>query len=228
MVGGFLDPSVPRSAGVAPQEGRAAHGPRHPALPIPLRLVRGFDRLLYCALLVFCVSFVLVISSWGLICCMVISPFRTRPLSVRLFAPLFFLSVWLVRRRRFFFFVFFCFFRCWGNTNPLVVCVSPCVSSSWPRTTSSTRSSWSTRSSRQRTRTCFLCVCVIGGWQRLCPHCVCFFRRSRWFCVLSVVVGLFPLFLCLFLPGLQMVCVCLVFSGASLHMFLLDLSWFCF
>ena len=89
MVGGFLDPSVPRSPGVAPQEGRAAHGPRHPALPIPLRLVRGFDRLLYCALLVFCVSFVLVISSWGLICCMVISPFRTRPLSVRVFAPLF-------------------------------------------------------------------------------------------------------------------------------------------
>ena len=100
VVGGIL-PRYHGFSGVAPREGRAVHRPRHLALHIPLRLVKGFDRLPYCVLLVFCLSFVLVISSWGLICCMVTSPFKARPLSGRVFAPLFF-SVRLVRRRRFF------------------------------------------------------------------------------------------------------------------------------
>ena len=106
---GSLGTTVPWGGSSRGQEGRAVHGPRHPALHIPLRLVRGFDRLLCCALLVFCVcvSFVLVISSWGLICCMVISPFRTRPLSVRVFAPL--LSLCLVGSPSTFFFFFFRF-----------------------------------------------------------------------------------------------------------------------
>ena len=34
--GGSSDPSVPRSPGVTLQEGRAAHGPLHPAVNIPL------------------------------------------------------------------------------------------------------------------------------------------------------------------------------------------------
>ena len=37
VAGGSLEPSVPRS----PQERRAAHGPRHPAMNIPLGLCRG-------------------------------------------------------------------------------------------------------------------------------------------------------------------------------------------
>ena len=36
-VGGYLYPSVLRSPGATPQKGRAAHGPRHPAVIIPLR-----------------------------------------------------------------------------------------------------------------------------------------------------------------------------------------------
>ena len=38
VVGGSADPSVPRSLGAAPQEGRAASGPQHPAVTIPQRL----------------------------------------------------------------------------------------------------------------------------------------------------------------------------------------------
>ena len=53
VVGGFLDPSVPRSPGVAPRKGEAAHGPRHLALHIALRFVRVCDRLPHCVLLVF-------------------------------------------------------------------------------------------------------------------------------------------------------------------------------
>ena len=59
MVGGSSDPSVPRSSGVSLQKGRAAHGPRHPALTNPLRPflflfgpVFGFR-----TVSVFCVSF---------------------------------------------------------------------------------------------------------------------------------------------------------------------------
>ena len=37
-MGGSSDPSVLRSPGATPQKGRAAHGPRHPAVIIPLRL----------------------------------------------------------------------------------------------------------------------------------------------------------------------------------------------
>ena len=57
--GGFLDPSVPRSPGASPQESRAAHGPRHPAVTIPPRLCLNGDRsLVRCfrdICLVFCV-----------------------------------------------------------------------------------------------------------------------------------------------------------------------------
>ena len=38
MVGGSSDPAVPRSPGVTLQEGRAAHGPLHPAVTSPPRL----------------------------------------------------------------------------------------------------------------------------------------------------------------------------------------------
>ena len=38
---GSSDPSVPRSPRVSPKRGRAAHGPRHPAMNVPLGLCRG-------------------------------------------------------------------------------------------------------------------------------------------------------------------------------------------
>ena len=38
-------PSVPRSPAVSPQKGRAAHGPRHLAMSIPLGLCRGLCQL---------------------------------------------------------------------------------------------------------------------------------------------------------------------------------------
>ena len=38
VVGGSSDPWVLRSPGATPQKGRAAHGPRRPAVIIPLRL----------------------------------------------------------------------------------------------------------------------------------------------------------------------------------------------
>ena len=42
VVGGYLYPSVLRSPGVTPQKCRAAHGPRHPAVTNPLRLLSDF------------------------------------------------------------------------------------------------------------------------------------------------------------------------------------------
>ena len=123
--------------------------------------------------------------------CVVISPFS----QLECLRPSFSLFCWFAVG------VFFFSLRCWGNTkfNPLVVCVSPCVSSSWPRTMFC--SSWSTRSSRQRPR---LFSCVFGGWQRVSrSFCFFFFSTFELVSVFSVVVGLFPLLLCLFLTGLH-------------------------
>ena len=97
MVGGFSDPSVPRSPGASPQESRAAHGPRHPAVSIPPRLCRV------------CVCFFVRFSGMDVRCsvCFFVSgagimllglvPFRTRPLLAKMFVVLSFsLVVWLV------------------------------------------------------------------------------------------------------------------------------------
>ena len=75
--GGSSDPSVPRSPGVTLQEGRAAHGPLHPAVTSPPRLcwfcvwfLLGFSGM---HVGVFCV--VLLVSGVGMLFGLV--PFRT-------------------------------------------------------------------------------------------------------------------------------------------------------
>ena len=102
-------------------------------------------------------------------------PFRTSPLFALVFVVLSFFSFcWDVRRRRF----YLCFpfsLRCWGNPNPFRVWVSPCVSSSWPRSPSSIRTPCTAPTSRfpprlvfffsrRRSRGCFsgvvLAVCL--------------------------------------------------------------------
>ena len=40
--GGSLEPSVFPSPQLTPQDGKAAHGPRHPAMNIPLRFCRDY------------------------------------------------------------------------------------------------------------------------------------------------------------------------------------------
>ena len=77
--GGYLYPSVPRSPGVSPQKGRAAHGPLHPAVNKSLEIVLGF--VWFCirslVLVKVCCS---VFLSQGLEQCIGFWPFRTRPL----------------------------------------------------------------------------------------------------------------------------------------------------
>ena len=172
-MGGYLYPSVLRSTGVTPQKCRAAHGPRHPAVTIPLRLyligewsfVRGFRD----SCLVFCVV-VLVLGVemlFGLV------PFRTCPrVRVGVCCPLFLLFCYGdVRRRRFS--LCLCLSLSLslsgaGETQtPFGVWVSPCDSSSWTRSAMTTRSSCSAPLTRSGSRTCFFVVVVRwfgGGW----------------------------------------------------------------
>ena len=87
--------------------------------------------------------------------CLVIQPFKTRPVSVFCLGPS--LSFCLVCSPATFFSLFLFFFfsllslRRWGNPNPKI---SPCDSSSCARTSTSTRSSSSAHTSRSSSRTC--------------------------------------------------------------------------
>ena len=119
--------------------------------------------------------------SLELVCCLFWCPLRPDPCMPRCWLSLLsFFCVRYVRRRRFF--SFSLSHRCWGNPNPFGVWDSPCVSPTWPRTTSSTRTPCSTSSPRFRSRSCFFFVAaVVGrwygcGWWR----CVCF-RLVGWF-----------------------------------------------
>ena len=165
--GGSSDPSVPPSPKVTLQEGRAAHGPLHPAVTSPPRLCW------------FCVWFLLGFSgmdvgysvwfSWslGLECCLACRMFVV-PLSLYIYF-LISLSLSLV------FGIFvgavfhsFSSLRCWGNLTPFGVWVSPCVSSSWPRSPSWIRTPSSASTPRSGSRTFFFAVAVVrwygGGW----------------------------------------------------------------
>ena len=115
MVGGSLDPSVPRSAGVTLQEGRAAHGPLHPAVTSPPKLCW------------FCVWFLLGFSgmdvgysvwfSWSLgLECLVYRPLGPDPCMPRyMLSPLSLLcSVFSSAPFR----SLSLSLRCWGNPNP--------------------------------------------------------------------------------------------------------------
>ena len=154
--GGFRTPRYHGPLGCLLRKRRAAHGPRHPAVIIPLRLcllgVRFFVRCFLGICMVSCVG-VLV---FGVELLFGLVPFKTCPLfafGVR--SPLFFLSsCWDVCRRRFF--LFFSLSGAGETQTPCGVWDSPCVSSTWPRTTSSTRTPCSTSSPRFRSRSCFV------------------------------------------------------------------------
>ena len=106
--------------------------------------------------------------SLGSKCCLVWCPLRPAPYSdcCSLSFFFFFFGCWDVRRRRFCFFSFFLSLslRCWGNTNPCGVCVSPSVSSSWTRTPTSTRTSSSSPSPRLRPAPFFFSPSLVCWW----------------------------------------------------------------
>ena len=138
-VGGYLYPSVLRSPGATPQECRAAHGPRHPAVIIPLRLCMlgvcfvcmVFPGYLY----VFCVSF--MVFGVGMLSGLV--PFRTSPLFALVLVSSPFFLLLGCSSAPFASLSLSLSLRCWGNPNPFLVWVSPCVSSTWTRTAPPTR-----------------------------------------------------------------------------------------
>ena len=117
-MGGSSDPSVLRSPGATPQKGRAAHGPRHPAVIIPLRLCLLDVCLLLGVSWVFVWLLVWVSWSSGLKCCLVWCPLRSAPCLLDVCVPSFFLLLFgtfaddvLVS--------FFLSLRRWGNPNPV-------------------------------------------------------------------------------------------------------------
>ena len=189
VVGGSSDPLLLRSPGVSPQKGKVAHGPRHPSVTIRLSLcligvwflpVRCFR---HTCLVRVCGIF----WSLGLECCLVWCPLRPDPCQPRcLLSPLALslVCVGYFRRRRS---LSFSFSQVLGKPKFWGVWDSPCVSPTWPRTTSSTRTPCSTSSPRFRLRTWFfspssfadlvvvglglLGLCLFGG----CSGCGCFF-----------------------------------------------------
>ena len=150
--------------------------------------------------MVFCVVFFLVLGVdmlFGLV------PFKTCPLFALMFVSPLFLCLFGLFADDVFSLSFS--LRCWGNPNPFRVWVSPCVSSSWPRSPSSIRTSSPTPTPRFRTRSC------VFSFSR---------RRSRW-----VVVGVWFLGWGLGSVGVfGLVCwsvlVARLFALAFLHLFL--------
>ena len=103
--------------------------------------------------------------------------------------------------------------RRWGNANPSAVCVSPCVSSSWPQTCSAARTSSPPPASRNCSSTYFFCLwgfwlCFLKrdrsgltGHHTLRP-CTCFFVRVSFCCcaalLLPPVLAVRPFSSCVF------------------------------
>ena len=63
--GGSSEPSVFRSPKMIPQDGRAAHGPRHSAMNNPLRPCRGYVSLLVAPLGWVCALLLRFCGLWG-------------------------------------------------------------------------------------------------------------------------------------------------------------------
>ena len=175
MVGGSSDPSVPWSPGVTLQEkaGRPM-GPSTLRCESPMGcccgFCRGFCFWLFRSLSVLCAAVVISQGSVFIFCSF--EPFTTRPVSVFYLLVLFFsclvlsstpclsLSLCLSLSGA-------------GETQTFLVWVSPCVSSTWTRSSTSIRTSSPTPTPRFRSRSCFFFVF--------------FRRRSRWV-VSSVLV----------------------------------------
>ena len=145
-MGGSSDPSVLRSPEATLQKGRAAHGPRHPAVIIPLRLCLLDVCLLLGVSWVFVWLLVWVPWSSGLKCCLVWCPLRSAPCLLDVCVPSLFLLFGTFADD-----VFFLSFSLSGageTQTPCGVWVSPCVSSSWTRTPTSIRTLSSSPSPR--------------------------------------------------------------------------------
>ena len=117
-MGGSSDPSVLRSPGATPQKGRAAHGPRHPAVTSPPRQCYSCVRFRLFGFSGILLGFMFgVLSLWGWDTVGLV-PFKTCPLLGKLFVVLSFFSVCLVD------FVVVALSlslspRRWGNPNPV-------------------------------------------------------------------------------------------------------------
>ena len=187
-MGGYLYPSVLRSPGVSPQKCRAAHGPLHPAVKNPPRLCL-FGDWFFCSVLSGYMSGLSVWYFWSLgsRCCLVWCPSRLAPCSDWCsLSSLSFFGCWDVSRRRFSLFLFVSLsLRRWGTTNPCGVCVSPSVSSSWPRTPTPNRTPCSAPTPRLRPAPVFFFLVVVA---RLPARC--FARFLSWFWLVFPGVGL--------------------------------------
>ena len=164
VVGGYLYPSVLRSPGVTPQECRAAHGPLHPAVTNPPRLCW------------FCIRFLLSFSGMDVgysVWCFFVSGvgllsgfFAFQDLTLvcpDVCGPLS-LSLCSVYSSATFFSLSFSLSGAGETQTPLGVWVSPCVSSSWPSTPPSTRTSCSAYTPRHRSRTCFFSFFFVSSF----------------------------------------------------------------
>ena len=185
MVRGYLYPSVLPSPGVFPQNRRAAHGRRHLAVRSLLRLCWRHAWFFVRYFRDWCWLFSVVFSSLGSQAMFGLVPFKTRPVVADMFVDFSLslslsLSFSLVCSLTPFFLLFFFLSlslsqRRWGNAGPFVVCVSPSVSTSWPCSLTSTRTSCSATTSRS-------------------GSCACVFLTTSF--VFPVVVGLGPFWVC--------------------------------
>ena len=123
---------------MTPQECRAAHGPRHPLMNIPLGLCRGLCQFvvrLFRSFFALMLRLLFLRGRYVAGCFKLQAPTRVWIIvSVPLLISLFGTFADAVSQ-------FFFSFSGAGETQARVVWVSPCVSSSWLRTTSSTRTS---------------------------------------------------------------------------------------
>ena len=184
-MGGSSDPSVLRSPGATPQKGRAAHGPRHPAVTSPPRqcyfCVRfrlfGFSGIL--------LGFIFgVLSLWGWET-VGLAPFKTCPLLGKLFVVLSFFSGCLVD----FVVVALSLFlslslsQALGKPKPRLGFGFPLVfSASWTSTTPSTRTLCSASLSRSSPAPAFfppLAWVLFGVWFLLSCLSVCLPVHAR-------------------------------------------------
>ena len=178
-MGGSSDPSVPRSPGVSPQKLQGG-----PWAPPPCR-VKSSENCQVFACGSFSGTFGIFVgfsvrcSSLGKVYCLVLCPLRPDPCMPRCWlSPLSFFCVRYARRRRFS--LFLSFSGAGETQTPFGVWDSPCVSPTWPRTTSSIRTPCSPSSPRFRTRSC---VCVFFfSFVAVVVRCYgCGWLRSVWF-----------------------------------------------
>ena len=135
--------------GDSPREGRAAHGPLHPAVRIPLGFCRGLCQVvfwLFRSLSVLMLKAFVFLRGW----CVFwhLEPFKTRPVFGFLSVSPLFSFLWFVRRRRVFFLLSFS--QALGQPKPFWFGFPLVFSSSGTRTPLSTRTSCSTPTPRPR------------------------------------------------------------------------------